>query len=73
MYNEYWEQLISFSKSEVNEDDPFVECAGEEEKASLVGIMMLRRHEQGLRGKQATAFTASIRMNFVQQGVSTNF
>ena len=73
VYDKYWEHWISFLKSEVNEDDPFVGSAGEEEKASLVGIMMLRRHEQGLRGKQATAFTASIRMHFVQQGVSTNF
>ena len=73
MYDKYWEHWISFLKSEVNEDDPFVGSAGEEEKASLVGIMMLRRHEQGLRCKQATAFTASIRMHFVQQGVSTNF
>ena len=45
VYDKYWEHWISFLKSEVNEDDPFVGSAGEEEKASLVGIMMLRRHE----------------------------
>ena len=73
VYEKNWEQWISFLKSEVNEDDPFVGSAVEEEKAPLVGIMMLRRHEQGLRGKRATAFAASIRMHFVQQGISTNF
>ena len=60
-------------KSEVDEDDPFVRSAGEEEKASLVAIMMLRKHEQGSRGKQATSFTAAIRLRFSQQGLSTEF
>ena len=46
--DKYWDQWIAFIKSEVDEDDPFVSSAGGEEKASLVGIMMLRRHEQGL-------------------------
>lgn len=35
--------------------------------------MMLRRHEQGLRGKKATAFTAGIRLQFSQQGLPTRF
>ena len=56
VYDKCWELWTSFLKSEVDEDDPFLRCAGEEEKASLVGIMMLRRHEQGLRDKQATFF-----------------
>ena len=72
-YERYWEQWISFLKSEVGGDDPFVRSAGEEEKASLVGIMMLRRHEQGLRDKQATSFTAALRLRFAQQGLSTGF
>ena len=72
-YDKHWEQWISFLKSEVNEDDPFVGGAGEEEKASLVAIMMLRRHEQGLRDKQATTFTAALRLRFAQQGLSTDF
>ena len=49
VYDKCWELWTSFLKSEVDEDDPFLSCAGEEEKASLVGIMMLRRHEQGSR------------------------
>ena len=72
-YDKYWEQWVAFLKSEVDENDPFVGSAGEEEKASLVGIMMLRRHEQGLRGKQATSFTAAIRLRFSQEGLPTDF
>ena len=34
---------------------------------------MLRRHEQGLRDKQATFFTAALRMRFSQQGLSADF
>ena len=67
-YERYWEQWISFLKSEVNGNDPFVRSAGEEEKASLVGIMKLLRHEQGLRDKQAISFTAALRLWFAQQG-----
>ena len=73
VYEKSWEQWTSFLKSEVDEDDPFVRSAGAEEKASLVGVMMLRRHEQGLRDKQATSFTAAIRIRFSQQGLSTEF
>ena len=73
VYDKCWELWTSFLKSEVDEDDPFLSCAGEEEKASLVGIIMLRRHEQGLRDKQATFFTAALRMRFSQQGLSADF
>ena len=72
-YDKYWEQWVAFLKSEVDENDPFVGGAGEEEKASLVGIMILRKHEQGQRGKQATSFTAAIRLRFSQEGLSTDF
>lgn len=73
VYDRYWEQWTSFVKSEVDEDDPFLSSAREEEKASLVAIMMLRTHEQGLRDKQATSFTAAIRMRFAQQGLPIEF
>ena len=72
-YAKCCEQWTSFVRSEVDGDDPFVRSAGEEEKASLVGIMMMRKHEQGMRGKQATAFTAALRLRFSQQGFSTEF
>ena len=72
-YDKSWMKWVSFLKSEVDEDDPFVSCAEEEEKAALVGLMMMRKHEQGLRGKQATSFTAAIRLRFAQQGLSVDF
>ena len=72
-YDKCWEQWAYFDKSEVDEDDPFVRSAEEEEKASRIGIMMMRKNGQGLRGKQATAFTAAIRLRFSQQGFSTEF
>ena len=72
-YDKSWMKWVSFLKSEVDEDDPFVRCAEEEEKAALVGLMMMRKHEQGLRGKQATSFTAAIRLRFAQQGLSIDF
>lgn len=62
-----------FLKSEVNGDDPFLRSLSEAEKSSLVGLMMLRRHQAGQRGKAATAFTAGIRMRFAQETLSTTF
>ena len=73
VYDKCWQQWTSFLKSEVNEGDPFVRSARDEEKAALVAIMMLRRHELGLRDRQATSFTAAIRLRFSQQGLSTEF
>ena len=72
-YDKCWELWVAFLKNEADEDDPFLRGAGEEEKASLVAIMMLRKHQQGLRGKQATSFTAAIRLRYSQQGLSTEF
>ena len=45
----------------------------EEEKASLVGLMMLRRHKRNSRGKAATAFTAAIRLEFAKARMPTAF
>lgn len=45
----------------------------EEEKASLVSLMMLRRHKKNRRGKAATAFTAAIRLEFAKERLSTAF
>ena len=60
-------------KSEVNQDDPFLSAIGEDEKAFLVSLMMLRKHQAGHRGKAATSFTAGIRMRFAQETLSTGF
>ena len=45
----------------------------EEDKAALVSLMMLGRHQVGKLGKGASAFTAAIRHWFAKRMVSTTF
>ena len=73
VYDQHWTQWKQFLKSEVDQDDPFLRALREEEKSSLVALMMLRRHEAGQRGKAATSFTAGIRMRFAQETLPTAF
>ena len=73
VYEQHWVLWKEFLKNEANQDDPFLRNVSEEEKTSLIGLMMLRRHEAGQRGKAATAFTAGIRMKFSQETLSTDF
>ena len=65
-----WTQHL---KDEVNIEDPYLQGVSEEEKASLVGLMMLRRQKRNARGKAATAFTAAIRLEFAKARLSTEF
>lgn len=73
VYCKFWSQWTAFLKSEAGEEDPFLRGCDEEDKSALVGLMMLRKHQEGLRGKKATAFTAGIRLRFAQQGFPTEF
>ena len=57
----------------MNQDDPFLSAIGEDEKAFLVSLMMLRKHHARHRGKAATSFTAGIRMRFARETLSTGF
>lgn len=63
----------AFLKEEINESDPFLRAVDDQEKTSLIGLLMLRRHEAGHRGKAATAFTAGIRMHFTEETLPTAF
>ena len=72
-YEGHWNAWKQFLKSELNQDDPFLRALTEDEKASLVSIMMLRKHQAGHRGKAATSFTAGIRMRFAQETLPTGF
>lgn len=54
-------------------DDPYLAGIGEEEKASFVSLMMLRKYKQNRRGKAATAFTAAIRLEFAKARLPTAF
>jgi hypothetical protein len=45
----------------------------DDEKASLIALMMTRRHEAGKRGKAATAFTAAVRQMYAKMMRATVF
>jgi hypothetical protein len=68
-YTREWLEWAQHLKDEVNIDDPYLRGVSEEEKASLVGLMMLRRHKRNARGKSATAFTAAVRLKFAKASV----
>jgi hypothetical protein len=60
-------------KTETGSDDPFLTDCTDDEKASLVALMMMRRHEAGKRGKAATAFTAAVRQMYARMMRATAF
>ena len=53
--------------------DPFLSGMDVQGKATMVALMMARKHQAGLRGKAATSFTAGIRMKFVCAALSASF
>ena len=73
VYDAHFKMWTDFLKSEVDRDDPFLRGVAEEEKASLVSLLMLRRHEAGHRGKAATSFTAGVRLRYAQETLDTAF
>lgn len=62
-----------FVESETGEDNPFLMGMNEDDKAALVSLMMMRLHQDGKRGKGATAFTAAVRHWFARTLCSTAF
>lgn len=73
VYEQHWSMWKTFLKGEINQDDPFLPGIPEGEKSALVALLMLRRHEEGHRGKRATSFTAGVRMRYAQETLSTTF
>jgi hypothetical protein len=73
VYNKDFAAWQEFVKIETGSDDPFLTGFSDNDRASLVSLMMLRRHQSGKRGKAATAFTAAIRMMFSRMTLSTTF
>ena len=53
--------------------DPLLSGWSEQDKAGLVALFLSRRYERGLRGKQATSVTASIRLHFTRALRPTRF
>ena len=73
VYEKEWTSFVNFVKTETGSDDPFLTDHTDDEKASLVALMMMRRHEAGKRGKAATAFTAALRQMYARTMRSTAF
>ena len=73
VYEKEWASFLAFVKTETGSDDPFLTVCTDDEKASLVALMMMRRHEAGKRGKAATAFTAAVRQMYTRAMRSTDF
>ena len=73
IYEKEWTQFQSFVKEETGSDDPFLSEYTDDEKASLVALMMMRRHQAGKRGKAATAFTAAVRQMYAREMKATAF
>lgn len=72
-YTKEWVEWSKHLSEEANITDPYLQGVHEEEKASLVSLMMLRKYKQNRRGKAATAFTAAIRLEFAKKRLSTTF
>lgn len=73
VYDAHFKVWTDFFKSEVDSDDPFLRGVAEEEKASLVSLLMLKRHEARHWGKVATSFTAGVRLRYPQETLDTAF
>ena len=53
--------------------DPLLRGIPEDDKAALVGLFLMQRHDGGLRDKGATSVTAGIRMQFARHLEPTTF
>jgi hypothetical protein len=73
VYEKEWESFKVFVKKETGSHDPFLTKCTEDEKATLVALMMMRRHESGKRGKAATSFTAAVRQMYARMMLPTAF
>ena len=72
-YNDHWAKWKTFLQGEIDCDDPFLKTRSEDEKAALVSLFLMRRYQNGLRGKAATSVTAGIRIHYAQELQSTTF
>jgi hypothetical protein len=73
VYEKEWEAFKAFVKKETGSDDPFLTKYADNEKATLVALMMMRRHEAGKRGKAASSFAAAVRQMFARMTLPTAF
>jgi hypothetical protein len=73
VYEKEWAAFKAFVKKEMVYDDPFLTDCTDDEKASHMALMMMRRHEAGKRGKAATAFTAAVSQMYTRMMRATAF
>ena len=73
VYDGHWAAWTKFVCEEMQTSDPFLSGMDVQGKATMVALMMARKHQAGLRGKAATSFTAGIRMKFVCAALSASF
>ena len=73
VYSKHWVDWCSFVEATMEcQGDPLSGWS-EQDKAELVALFLSRRYERGLRGKQATSVTASIRLHFTRALRPTRF
>ena len=73
VYGRHWADRCHFVLSTGGIQDPFIVGWTDSDKAALVGLMLQKRNQDGLRGKQATAVTAGIRLYFMKAVLPTDF
>jgi hypothetical protein len=66
----HWNDCV---ESETGSDDPFLTGMTDNDKAALVSLIMMRRHQGSQRGKAAASFTAAIRLMVARAMLSTGF
>jgi hypothetical protein len=72
VYEKEWAAFKAFVNKETGSDDPFLTDCTNDEKVSLVTLIM-RRHEAGKRGKASTAFTVAVRQMYARMMLATAF
>jgi hypothetical protein len=74
VYEKEWAlSFNAFVKTATGSDGPFLTKYSDDEKASLVALIMMRRQEAGRRGKAATSFTAAVLQMFARTMRATAF
>ena len=73
IYRRSWSAWHNFMQEDVQSEDIYMFKWNEEDKSVGVSLFLLKRYKDGLRGRQATAVTASIRCHFTKALLSMNF
>ena len=72
-YESHWSSWVRFMREAMNDEDPYLRNWSEGDRSALVCLFLRRRYQDGLRGKQATAVTAGMRLEFSKALLPTGF